>query len=143
MGRNRSDDSILRNKRRSKGLSQEDIIEQLKNRGITCSQGTISMWEKGEQCPDSIEKLRAIAAIYEINLEKLRSYFSNDKYGLLADMPEIINIVTILVKEGNNKPTTEEVIYLLDAFCKLELPFSEKLAIEIYSSYREQKNLVS
>ena len=52
--------------RSARGMTQQDLGDTL-----GCTQGTISLWEKGKRCP-SLKKASRIAMIFDTPIENIK-----------------------------------------------------------------------
>lgn len=76
--------------RKSKGMSQEELAEQLE-----VSRQTLSKWETGESLPD-IEKCTKLADLFEVSLDDLVNYESPiDGFGVPPRGKHLFGIVTV------------------------------------------------
>ena len=77
--------------RKLKGLSQEELAEK-----VGVSRQTLSKWEVGESLPD-IEKSRALADVFDVSLDELVSYESDDMpgFGVPPKGKHVFGIVTV------------------------------------------------
>ena len=71
---------FLKNRRQELGLSQLDLFLELKLRGVSLSQTSISKWERGKYLPQFDEtQLEALADVLGWELDQLKDALDGSK----------------------------------------------------------------
>ena len=77
--------------RKLKNMTQEDIAEK-----IGVSRQSVAKWETGETVPD-LDKCKILAEIFEVSLDDLANYESEDSMGMALPPKEkhLFGMVTV------------------------------------------------